>query len=68
MPRRHAGHQQPRLSRQSRSGNSVVMLQDASGAPRLALLVTPAGKASIELLDANGKVVRTLTASDAVKP
>ncbi|HET7267437.1 MAG TPA: hypothetical protein VFJ15_04955 [Oleiagrimonas sp.] len=48
----------------SRSGNSVVMLQDATGAPRLALMVTPEGKASIEFLDASGKVQRTLTAND----
>lgn len=60
MPRYFAG--------KSRSGNSVVMLQDATGAPRLALTVTPDGKASIEFLDANGKVQRTLTATDTAKP
>ena len=59
MPRYFAG--------KSRSGNSVVMLQDATGAPRLALMVTPDGKASIEFLGADGKVQRTLTATDATK-
>lgn len=59
MPRYFAG--------KSRDGNSVVMLQDATGAPRLALMVTPDGKASIEFLDAKGKVQRTLTATDTTK-
>ncbi|KUO49598.1 MAG: hypothetical protein APF78_05095 [Sphingomonadales bacterium BRH_c3] len=39
---------------------SVVMLQDASGVPRLMLKVDPDGKAAIEFLDAQGKVVRSL--------
>lgn len=60
MPRYFAG--------KSRSGNSVVMLQDAKGNPRLSLVVTPDGKASIEFLGADGKVQRTLTATDAAKP
>lgn len=60
---------QPRyFAGKSRSGNSVVTLQDANGKPRLALMVTPAGKASIEFLDADGKVERTLTATDVAKP
>lgn len=57
---------QPRyFAGKSRSGNSVVMLRDANGKPRLAMMVTPAGKASIDFLDANGKVERTLTADGA---
>lgn len=52
----------------SRDGNSVVMLQDASGAPRLALMVTPEGKASIQFFDAKGKVQRTLTADSVDAP
>ena len=52
----------------SGSGNSVVMLQDANGNPRLALMVSPEGKASIQFLDVNGKVQRTLTADDTTKP
>lgn len=60
---------QPRyFAGKSRSGNSVVMLQDVDGKPRLALMVTPAGKASIEFMDADGKVERTLTATDVAKP
>jgi hypothetical protein len=51
----------------SRSGNAVVMLQDATGTPRLSLMVTPEGKASIEFLDANGKIQRTLTADQIAK-
>lgn len=46
----------------SASGNSVVMLRDANGNPRLAMMVTPEGKASIQFLDANGKVERTIAA------
>lgn len=59
---------QPRyFAGKSRSGNSVVMLRDASGKPRLAMMVTPAGKASIDFLDANGKVERTLTADGSAQ-
>lgn len=59
---------QPRyFAGKSKSGNSVVMLRDANGNPRLALTVTPAGKASVDFLDANGKVERTLTADGAVQ-
>ena len=52
----------------SASGNSVVLLRDADGRPRLSMMVTPDGKASIDFLDAEGKVQRTLTATDATKP
>lgn len=46
------------------SSNSVVMLNDAKGKPRLMLSVTPEGKAAIEFLDAEGKVQRTLAVED----
>lgn len=55
-PRYYAG--------KSGSDNSVVMLNDANGNPRLMLMVTKNGAASIEFLDADGKVQRTLTASE----
>ncbi len=48
----------------SADDNSVVMLSDAKGNPRLMLMVTKAGESSIQFLDANGKVQRTLTAGD----
>ncbi len=40
--------------------SAVVMLGDAAGRPRLRLSVTPTGDASIEFLDAAGKVVQRL--------
>jgi hypothetical protein len=46
----------------SASGNSVVLLRDADGHPRLSMMVTPGGKASIDFLDADGKVQRSITA------
>lgn len=49
----------------SLSDNSVVMLNDANGKPRLMLTVTPDGAASIQFLDAEGNVQRTLAADDA---
>lgn len=59
---------QPRyFAGKSKSGDSVVMLRDANGNPRLALTVTPAGKASIDFLDASGKVERTLTADGSAQ-
>jgi hypothetical protein len=39
---------------------SVMMLQDATGMPRLMLKVDPDGSSSINFLDAQGKVVRTI--------
>ncbi len=51
----------------SPSGDSTVVLRDAKGNPRLALMVTPDGKASIQFIDAHGKVQRMLTATDATK-
>ena len=40
---------------------AVVQLADATGHPRLALKVTPEGQASLQFLDAAGKVVGTVT-------
>jgi hypothetical protein len=42
-------------------GVSQLSLRDAQGHKRLVLAVTPAGEASIQFLDAQGKVVRTVT-------
>jgi hypothetical protein len=39
---------------------STVILRDAKGLARLRLSVTPAGSASIEFIDASGKVVRRI--------
>lgn len=47
----------------SSAGNSVVLLRDAAGKSRLALTVTPGGQASIDFLDADGKVERSITAT-----
>lgn len=44
----------------SRDRASVVMLQDGSGVPRLMLQVDPDGSSSINFLDSEGKVVRTI--------
>lgn len=40
--------------------NSVVVLSDAKGQPRLRLSVSPAGEAKIDFLDENGKVTYSL--------
>lgn len=42
-------------------GNSEVTLKDGEGRPRLQLMVTHDGAASITFLDENGKPVRTVT-------
>ncbi len=44
--------------------SSALLLADAKGQPRLMLLVTPEGEASIQFMDENGKAVRTLSAND----
>lgn len=41
--------------------DSTLVLSDSAGRPRLRLAVTAAGAASIEFLDADGKVTRRLT-------
>ncbi len=45
----------------SGSGNSVLMLNDAAGKPRMMLQVAPGGEASIQFLDEAGEVVGELT-------
>ena len=57
----NAGNGAPRLFvGKSRDRASIVMLQDAKGMPRLMLKVDPDGAASIEFLDDQGKVARTI--------
>src|SRR5690625_4394 len=55
-PRYYAG--------KSDDSNSIVQLSDASGTPRLSLVVTPDGDASISFLDDKGEVVRTISAGE----
>lgn len=43
------------------AGASLLALQDAKGKPRLILKVTSEGEATIQFLDADGKVQRTVT-------
>jgi len=45
----------------SGSGNSVLVLNDADGKPRMMLQVAPEGEASIQFLDEDGEVVGELT-------
>lgn len=45
----------------TRDRQSAVMLSDALGRPRMMLKVTPEGAASIDFLDENGKVQRSLS-------
>lgn len=51
----------------SRDKASTVMLQDAKGTPRLMLMVTPDGGASINFLDGKGQVVRTIGPDGDIK-
>jgi hypothetical protein len=46
----------------SRDRNSVIMLQDANGVPRLMFMVTPEGKAAIQFLNEKGEPGKTITA------
>ncbi|QNQ08529.1 hypothetical protein [Sphingomonas alpina] len=48
----------------TRNRDSAVMLSDALGRPRMMLKVTNDGAASIDFLDENGKVQRSLAATD----
>ena len=50
----------------TRDRESAVMLNDAMGRPRMMLKVTPDGAASIDFLDASGKVVQSI--SPTAKP
>lgn len=51
----------------SRSDSSVVALAGADGSPRLMLMVTPAGEASILFMGADGKQQAALTAADVAR-
>ena len=48
----------------TRDRDSVVTLSDALGRPRMTLKVTQGGAASIDFLDENGKVQRSLTSAE----
>jgi hypothetical protein len=52
---------QPRLYLGKADHDAVLSLRDAEGRKRLVLKVTASGEASIQFLDAAGKVVRTVT-------
>ncbi len=47
----------------SRDRNSMIMLQDANGIPRLSFMVTPEGQAAINFHDENGQPTKTITAN-----
>lgn len=51
----------PRLYVGKANNDSVLTMRDAQGHKRLVLKVTAAGDASIQFLDAEGRVVRTVT-------
>lgn len=55
----------PRLYVGKADDDSLLAMRDAQGRKRLVLKVTAAGDASIQFLDAEGKVVRTVTPSAA---
>src|SRR5690625_3390026 len=55
-PRYYAG--------KSDDSNSIVQISDACGTPRLSLVGTPDGEASISFLDDKGEVVRTISARE----
>lgn len=46
----------------SRDRNSIIMLQDATGVPRLMFQVSPEGEAAIHFLDEQGQPTKTITA------
>lgn len=47
----------------TRDRNSVVMMQDKDGKPRLMMKVTPDGEATIDFLNAEGQVVKSIGAA-----
>lgn len=49
-------------------GSSALMLADASGKPRLNIMVTPEGEGSITFFDAEGKAQKTISGSDLDPP
>jgi hypothetical protein len=53
------GH--PRMFVGKREGVAMLNMRDAAGKERVRMKVTPSGDASIEFLDADGKVLRTIT-------
>ncbi len=55
------GVQQRLYAGKTRDRASTVMLGDAKGRPRIALKVTAEGAATIDFMDENGKVVRSLS-------
>lgn len=55
------GVQQRLYAGKTRDRASMVMLGDAKGRPRIALKVTAEGAATIDFMDENGKVVRSLS-------
>lgn len=48
-----------------RDRNSAVVLNDAQGRARMRLQVSAGGEASIQFLDENGRVLRTVAATEA---
>ena len=52
----------------SRDRSSALALFDADGRPRIMLMVTAEGAASMQFLDANGKPVKTVTPSSKDAP
>jgi len=60
------GAQTPRMFiGKSRGKSSTVVLAAADGKPRIMMLVTPEGKASLDFYDETGKVVQHLPQADA---
>ena len=51
----------------SPTGDSIVMLDDATGMPRILLRVTPEGQASMAFVAADGKIESTLTAKGVTR-
>lgn len=51
----------------SPTGDSIVMLDDATGMPRILLRVTPKGEASMAFVAADGKIESTLTAKGVTR-
>ncbi|MGR4863015.1 hypothetical protein [Caulobacter sp. LARHSG274] len=63
----HFGGVQRAFLGRADDGVSQLSLRDGEGRKRLILAVTPEGEATIQFLDATGKVVRTVTPSPEAK-